>query len=451
MKKFRVDNKMIASVFLILILIISGCGMNKAGSNPNSSQNSTSQTDAKSDQNSKGSDAKNKSADKPIESTNKPVTLTAFVPGWASVHFKNYVQEPVKKKYPNIKFKIISGSLSNDLVKGEKPDLVLLTPGELLEMNQLKLSMDISPLIKKSKLDLSKFNPSIIQAVKGYLGDNKLTALPFLYRYYALYYNKDIFDKFGVPYPKDGMTWDKAIQLGKRLTRKVDGTQYYGLITSTGPHIPASELGAGLFNIDKQTKIGTSQKWETVFKMMTNMYKEQGIHKVLTYANASKAFNKDKTVAMFAGSNNEKDGQNVNWDMVSYPVFPQAKDSGPEADIYMLAPTATSKYKDIDFKVIQTAVSVPVQEKISKDGLMTVFNDKKIQSEFGSGDPYLKGKHLQSMFDLKVAMPHPKFNGVPIVDNAFTSVIEKGVDINTALRDAQEKLQQMIKKNYSKK
>jgi multiple sugar transport system substrate-binding protein len=39
----------------------------------------------------------------------------------------------------------------------------------------------------------------------------------------VLFYNQDMFDQAGVPYPQPGWTWDDVIQYGLKLTRDVDG------------------------------------------------------------------------------------------------------------------------------------------------------------------------------------------------------------------------------------
>ncbi len=43
----------------------------------------------------------------------------------------------------------------------------------------------------------------------------------------ALYYNKDMFDRQGVPYPKDDWTWDDFKALYPKLTYEDQGVQYY--------------------------------------------------------------------------------------------------------------------------------------------------------------------------------------------------------------------------------
>ena len=52
----------------------------------------------------------------------------------------------------------------------------------------------------------------------------------------ALYYNKDLFDAAGIPYPDDTWTWDKLIEVGKQLTKDTDGdgtVDQWGVYTET--------------------------------------------------------------------------------------------------------------------------------------------------------------------------------------------------------------------------
>lgn len=45
----------------------------------------------------------------------------------------------------------------------------------------------------------------------------------------ALFYNEEVFGKFGVPLPRHDMSWDETIELAKRVTGQIDGTSYCGL------------------------------------------------------------------------------------------------------------------------------------------------------------------------------------------------------------------------------
>lgn len=66
----------------------------------------------------------------------------------------------------------------------------------------------------------------------------------------VLYYNRDLFDKWGVPYPEEGWTWDDLLERAKKLTRDTDGDgkpDEYGLTVETwfGEWVPWLWQNAG--------------------------------------------------------------------------------------------------------------------------------------------------------------------------------------------------------------
>lgn len=50
--------------------------------------------------------------------------------------------------------------------------------------------------------------------------NDELYMLPGQNNIQVLFYNKDLFDRFGVAYPRDGMTWGEMLDLSSRITRK---------------------------------------------------------------------------------------------------------------------------------------------------------------------------------------------------------------------------------------
>jgi multiple sugar transport system substrate-binding protein len=79
--------------------------------------------------------------------------------------------------------------------------------------------------MKAGKFDLSRLGKGAVDAVKVSSGGQYLEAVPYVQNFSANYYNKGIFDKFGVAYPKDGMTRDDATDLARKLTRSDGGVQ----------------------------------------------------------------------------------------------------------------------------------------------------------------------------------------------------------------------------------
>ena len=72
-------------------------------------------------------------------------------------------------------------------------------------------------------------DPSFIALIRSQDPEGRLIGLTGNGGIYGLFYNKEVFDLFGVPYPTDNMTWDDIIDLAKKTTGTRDGNQYVGL------------------------------------------------------------------------------------------------------------------------------------------------------------------------------------------------------------------------------
>ncbi len=80
---------------------------------------------------------------------------------------------------------------------------------------------DLTPLIQQDNFDTSVFIPEVL---KIYQVEGKTYGLPFLTTGSYVYYNKELFKKAGIPdLPTDwddkSWTWDKYVQIGKKLTQ----------------------------------------------------------------------------------------------------------------------------------------------------------------------------------------------------------------------------------------
>ena len=65
--------------------------------------------------------------------------------------------------------------------------------------------------------------------------DGKTYALPFRKDNNMIFYNKDLFDKAGVPYPEDGMTMAEYHELAAKLTSGTGNDKVYGAHIHTWP------------------------------------------------------------------------------------------------------------------------------------------------------------------------------------------------------------------------
>jgi hypothetical protein len=148
--------------------------------------------------------------------------------------FDRFIAQPVARKYPAIRIrklvKPITEKTHNEFKKnGIVPDVILTTSSALLDLKPLGYLSDIGPLLATSGFDLGRLELNAVESVKVASGQEVLVGIPFIRQFNALYYNKDIFNKFNVPYPNDGMTWREAAALAARVTNKDGETQFRGL------------------------------------------------------------------------------------------------------------------------------------------------------------------------------------------------------------------------------
>lgn len=84
--------------------------------------------------------------------------------------------------------------------------------------------MALDDYIKKDNVDLSKYAGVTDQVTVN----GSLYELPFRNDFWVLFYNKDIFDREGVAYPTNDMTFAEYDALARKLTKTDFGNQVYG-------------------------------------------------------------------------------------------------------------------------------------------------------------------------------------------------------------------------------
>jgi multiple sugar transport system substrate-binding protein len=387
----------------------------------------------------------------------EPVTINVGIPdGWmTNDEMKRYIIDPVSKKYPwitvNVNPYVQGKSLKELVAAGETPDIIIDTNiYGFTGWTDLGLNYSLTDLIKKHNMDLSRFEPEALDAIRAGTQRDDLIAIPYWRHFSALYYNKDVFDKFGVPYPPDGMTWDDAYELAKKVTRKEGDVQYRGLEANVTERM-ASQLS--LPYVDPKTKrsLLNTDQWSKVLSFAAKIHQIPG-NSQITYHGAANDLLLKGTLAMLASVNIIFEGNLYTkpevWDIASYPTWPEAPGIGMRIDEHAMAISPTSKNKDAAFFVIQTITSDEVQMDMSRQGRFPVMSDPKFREAFGADLDYLKGKNMAAIYKTRPAKSFvpTKYDGISMgaINNALDAVVNKGVDVNTALRQAEESVNQQI-------
>jgi multiple sugar transport system substrate-binding protein len=124
--------------------------------------------------------------------------------------------------------------LQTGLAGGAAPDVFAMDGPLGPDYQGRDVLLDLKPYIDGEGYDLTQLDDN---AVKDFTTtDGVVFGLPRDLNVIALYYNRDIFDAAGIPYPDDTWTWDKLIEVGKQLTKDTDGDgtiDQWGVYTET--------------------------------------------------------------------------------------------------------------------------------------------------------------------------------------------------------------------------
>jgi multiple sugar transport system substrate-binding protein len=130
-------------------------------------------------------------------------------------------------KYPNITIESVetmglntrNGDLRTayyDLLDKEQPEVLFLPISIYRQMATDGLLYPLDTMIQKERYDLEAFQRGLIQFLRDADG-GKLYGLAPTYNAQAIYFNKDLFNRYGVPYPTDKMSWEQLLQLAARF------------------------------------------------------------------------------------------------------------------------------------------------------------------------------------------------------------------------------------------
>jgi ABC-type glycerol-3-phosphate transport system substrate-binding protein len=369
--------------------------------------------------------------------------------------FKLLITDPVKKKYPNIDVVPLfggTGKLDAILTGSDAPpDLVMFWNGEMQHYVDRNMILDMRGLIKETNFDLNRYQPNVIGGTQGPGGE--IFGLPYHMNVNAMYYNKDLFDKFGLSYPKDGMFWEDVYDLSRALTRTVDGVQYLGYHFDNfyRVHAPLSlnqaddKLGKATVNNDQ---------WKKPITVMKTL-REISNYKL---GNMRKQFMEDKTLAM-GGSvvellplMEEPTKAGLNWEVAQYPSYKERPNTSGYMDLHAVGITTLTKNKDVAMTVIDTFLSDEVQlMNVRQKARVSPFKDKKFVEQYAKDAPaFMQGKNVQSIFKSNpapvpaggVSKYYTKVN--PVFVKYVNEVADGKKDMNTALREAEDAMNQVI-------
>lgn len=389
----------------------------------------------------------------------KPVTLTfyqysAFL---TDEEFQELIVKPVRSKYPHITLELVrdgKGTSPSELVTaGSLPDIIYTGSAGAVTLLELNAVQNLNELLRTNSIDTGKFDATAIKFIQGYGKQGEMYALPYAINFSALYYNKDVFDKFGVAYPTDNLSWDDAIDLIKKLTRTDNGIPYKGLDLDGGFQRLGEQLALPV--IDPKTLRAALQTdgWKTAVDMFKRIKEIPGNS---DGKSAVPAFEQDRNLAMLAGlgarlgelEELHNKGTPLNWDMAAMPTFRETPNNSFGISLFLLMLSSSGKHKDEAARVVKLLLDEDVQTALNKRGRQTSLKDPKFRESFASDLKSAQGKNVAAIYKRNPALLPPLTKYDNFAKNELSKsagkVVQGQADINTALREAEDQANQLI-------
>lgn len=416
--------------------------------------------DASPQPNAGAEDAAREAAKKAAESPAEIVFYTSN--GDSEENFNRLYGDALRKKFPQYTIKYILGgakgqSLETLLASKTRFDVFMQAPG-FFESAAYPASIqyDMTGLIKTHQLDLNRLEPASVEYVKQ-SSEGKAYFLPIQLEGLVLFYNKSLFDKFGVPYPTDKMTWEQMWDKAKLLTRKEGDVQYFGFGTNSSTIQGMNPLSIPL--ADPKTDTPTINKDER-WKRFYDYFYEQP-NKMPGYQDAIKTikgfptldmFVKDQSVAMFAYQSGlinvwEEQLKALNWDIVALPPLPGQPGIGSMATPKLFGITSMAKDKDAAMIAIQYLLSDEHQKELARKGITPIVTSDAVKKELGKDSVY-KDRNWNALVEYKfapLALRPAYYSQLNAIYQKYFKAASLGEsDLNTALRSAEEEAAKAI-------
>ncbi|WP_158301641.1 ABC transporter substrate-binding protein [Paenibacillus mesophilus] len=342
----------------------------------------------------------------------EPVKKTLKVAYFDQQRFMNDYGNALKKLLPDIEFQVIPTmqivnrfaiAIDTDKVMEQKPDLI--NGSNLIkELSKSGKVMELSAFIKQDAFDLNVFIESSVEQLRA-LGNGKLTSLSPAFNSTATFYNKEKFDRWGVSYPTNNMSWQSMMELAKKLARNENGKQHYGIYTNfthfTMASIYATGIGAPFLSGDRRTVNYMTGASGSAANIVLDAYRTGAIYLAPEKMEAStsktdsmlrnKFVSGEAAIALYSPSliatMAESNGLGIppiKWDIVTEPINPAQPDQSIFG-IYVSDPfgiTSDSPNKAVAWEVIKAITGTTMATEIAKtktqslstrkDSMMTV-------------------------------------------------------------------------------
>ncbi len=390
-----------------------------------------------------------------------PITLKMTAWDVATTPYWQAVIDAYQAQNSNVKIELvdISSAEYQDKVNimlsgGDTTDIItvkdipgysaMLTRGQIVPLNSY---------IETDKVDLKAYSG----AADELMYEGSIYALPFRSDIWILYYNKDLFDKAGVPYPTNDMTWAQFDEIARKMTSGSGADKVYG----THFHTWRSTVELPTVQDGKNTVIATDYSFMKPMYDMVVAMQNDGI--IMDYGSL-KAGNvhysgvfKNQQVAMlpmgswFIGTlkaAKEKGEFSFNWGVAKYP-HPEGVPAGTTAGtLTSLAINVKSANQDAAWDFIKFYSGPEGAKILAGTGNLPAIRNEEILKIFSSlaGVPAEATEALQTA-TVRLELPmHPQVSAVEkILNEEHELIMTQSVSVDEGIAEMTTRVSEALK------
>lgn len=449
----KTQMKKLASILLALGMVLSlgSCGKSGTGENSGASKDSS------------GTEVS-------AGGTEAPVSGDIVFQTWTT-ETKEVVDlqvEAMKKIYPdlNIKMELFSYNdywqkLPIAIASGAGPDMYLMTRPNLEVFANAGQTADITSYMTSS--EALKKNASEVDAtlIETYQLNGKQMGYPLSYESTGIIFNKDIFEKAGVPLPseiEDTWTWDDLREMAKTLTKR-EGDK----ITQYGYYIPAGRFptfefiwanGGELFNEDGTRCVIASEEGKEAIQFLADMMLVDQVSPTIAYTQSESSTDMflSGKIAMMSLMNSSisnmiNDIKDFEWDVAEMPLNPKTGKRYASSNVlgYIINPNS----KNIDACIAYLAfITSAEQQSLFAEKHVYIPANKNAQAAYFESDVPANLHAFERA--LSYAKPMVMSGYVPyaqttnVITEALTNIYNGTYSVEEAWTDAQNQLNEVI-------
>ena len=318
------------------------------------------------------------------------------------------------------------------------------------------LLTDLAPLAERDGIDTSMYGGIVEQVTVG----DSFYELPFRSDFWVIFYNKDLFDAAGVPYPTNDMTFEEYDAIARQMTSGSGASKVYGA------HYHTWRSAIQLFGIlDGQHQItdgGDYSYLKPYYEMALAQQRDgivqdyatlktSNIHYTGVFYNESVAMMNMGSwfIASLIAANESGQSDATNWGIVKYPHAEGVEPGTTLGTITALAIPASTPQQDAAWDFVKFVTGVDGAEVLAGTGNFPAVTNDDINNIIASTPGFPQdeaSKEALNVAQLYLEMPlHDKSAEIEVVLNEYhDQIMTENMSVDEGLAEMGRRVDEVL-------